>query len=147
MRRSVVPLVREEHPESYNGYPFITLIQYSNDTMLTIVDNCTNNTIKAYVLDLCGPENIDEEILIRVGSVWFENNKEEYPLSIEFSKLGKSDEVHKVLRNINKDFVTRVIGPLPQFPMNTVHKIKRKKRRPISKNILIDNNTTFVFPK
>lgn len=134
-RGNQVPLIIEPHPSNYDGYPFITLIQYRDQHVLSIIDNSTDKTIKAFVLDLCGPEQLNEEVIIRVAADWYEKSGCKYPLSIEFSRLGMSNEVSVILRTYNIDFVTRVIGPLPKFPMDETKSIKRRRRKSISSNI------------
>ena len=128
-RANAVPLIIEEHPDNYNGYPFITLIQYRNQHVLAVIDNMTPKKIKAYVLDLCGPTNVDEEEIINVAAEWYEFDYERHPISIEFSKRGLSEHVSTIYREFNIDFVTRIIGPVPKFDMNTVHSIKRRRRK------------------
>jgi hypothetical protein len=128
-RGTPTPLIRENHPTDYNGYPFITLIQYRKNHMLTIVDNFDDKQICAFVLDLCGPEKVNEEQIIEVTTHWYDTNRDRYPLSFEFSKLGISGETGKIHRSYNIDFVTRVIGPLPQFNMNILPIIKRRRRK------------------
>jgi hypothetical protein len=133
------PLIIEPHPPEYDGYPFITLIQYSNDQeLLTIIDNSNNKSIAAFVLDLCGPEKINEQHLIDIASEWYyTGHKDEYPLSIEFSRREISKEMSKIFRIYTIDFVTRVIGPLPVFNMTDKPKIKRRRRKGLPKGIAI----------
>lgn len=128
-RANAVPLIIENHPDNYNGYPFITLIQYRNQHVLTVVDNMTAKKVKAYVLDLCGPVQVDEEEIINVAAEWYEFDYERHPISIEFSKRGLSSHVSKIYREFNVDFVTRIIGPVPRFDMSTIHSIKRRRRK------------------
>ena len=83
-RANAVPLVIEEHPADYKGYPFITLIQYRNQHVLAIIDNMTAKKIKMYILDLCGPAKVNEEEIIAVAAEWYENSRDRYPISFEF---------------------------------------------------------------
>jgi hypothetical protein len=136
-RAGAVPLIVEDHPVDYQGYPFITLIQYRKAHVLSIVDNSDDQSIKLYVLDLCGPEHVKEEKVIEVASLWYENSKTEHPLSVEFSRKGLTSETGKIYRTFNTEFVTRVIGPLPRFEMSEIIRIKRRKRKPISPNVEI----------
>ncbi len=136
-RRVHVPLIMETHPKAYKGYPFITLIQYRKQHVLAIIDNCDDDTINAYVLDLCGPENVNEESIISVATKWYAANKARYPLSFEFSKLGLATQAGKIYRAFNIEFITRVIGPMPKFPMDTIRSIKRRRRKPIPPNVVV----------
>ena len=131
IRGNPIPLIVEKHPKNYNGYPFITLIQYKDQDWLVVVDNVDDKNIDAYVLDLCGPENVNEEHLIEVTYPWWKERRENFPISFEFSRLGMTGEVSKIFRSFHIEYVTRVIGPLPNFKMEEVIKIRRRKRKTI----------------
>lgn len=139
VRGNPLPLIVEKHPKDYDGYPFITLIQYRDQHLLGIIDNTTDKMIKAYILDLCGPTQVNEEQVINIASEWYANSKDRYPLSFEFSKLGLSDDVKSIYRSYAVGFVTRIIGPLPRFEMGEVKSIKRRRRKPISANMEVHN--------
>jgi len=141
-RANAVPLIIEDHPDNYNGYPFITLIQYRNQHVLGVIDNMTQKKVKAYILDLCGPAEVDEEEIINVTAEWYEFDYERHPISIEFSKRGLSSRVSKIYREFNVDFVTRIIGPVPKFDMNTVHSIKRRRRKIVQPGLEIHHTHT-----
>lgn len=147
-RASAVPLIIEDHPENYTGYPFITLIQYRKSHVLAIVDNSDDSVIKSYVLDLCGPERVDEQRIIEIAASWYKNHKTEHPLSVEFSRRGATGEAGKIYRSFNIEFVTRVIGPLPRFEMMETTRIKRRKRKPIPQGVEVVKRTLDVtqFP-
>lgn len=137
MRKSqTVPLVTEPHPEGYTGYPFITLLRYNDEIILTIIDNVTNKQIVGYVLDLCAPNNLDETSIVGVAENWFYNGRNKsHPLSIEFSRLGLAGTVAPILRAYPIEFVTRVIGPLPSYKMAGAYRTKKKKRKPLSPHL------------
>lgn len=128
-RKQGVPLIVEEHPQEYDGYPFITLIQYRQEHILAIVDNTYEKEIRAFVLDMCAPSGIDEELIISIANEWYENHRLEYPLSFEFSRRNISGIVSPIYRKFNIDYVSRVIGPVYNFPMETVEKVKRKRKK------------------
>lgn len=130
-RAGAIPLIVENHPDDYIGYPFITLIQYRKSHVLSIVDNSDDQSIKLYVLDLCGPEHVKEESVIEIASHWYDTSKTLHPLSVEFSKRGVTGETGRIYRTFNTEFVTRVIGPLPRFEMTEIIRIKRRKRKPV----------------
>lgn len=136
-RAGAVPLIVENHPADYEGYPFITLIQYRKTHVLAIVDNSDDASIKLYVLDLCGPERVREENIIEVAAHWYETDRARHPLSIEFSRRGLTSETGRIYRTFNTEFVTRVIGPLPKFEMSEVIRVKRRKRKPVPPNVEI----------
>jgi hypothetical protein len=134
-RANYIPLIIEPHPEGYDGYPFITLIQYRNKHNLTIVDNADDKIISAYVLDLCSPVGIDEELVISLATDWYDDKEAKYPLSIEFSRRGIAGKMAKINRNFTIDYVTRVIGPLPKFNMTEIKSIRRRKKKPVPRGI------------
>jgi len=140
VRGNPLPLIVEKHPKKYDGYPFITLIQYRDKQLLGIVDNTTDKMIKAYVLDLCGPSKINEEHVIEIAKKWYATSKDRYPISFEFSKMGIAGTVNVIYRSFAVGFVTRVIGPLPRFEMGEVKSIKRRRRKVISPNIEVLSN-------
>lgn len=131
------PLIVESHPEDYDGYDFITLIQHNDISYLTIVDNMDKKFINCYVLDLCKTNNIEEESVIRVADSWYAENKDNYPISIEFSKLGLTKDISKIMKSFSLDYVTRVIGPLPHFDMKGTIKVRKRKRKPLPDGVKI----------
>ena len=130
-RGNPIPLIVEDHPDDYDGYPFITLIQYRNEHYLTLVDNADDKHIRSFVLDLCGPTGVNEEQVIEIASEWWDEHRENYPISFEFSKAGLSKVVSPIYQKYQTEYVTRVIGPLPKFNMGEVVSIKRRKRKPV----------------
>lgn len=143
-RNSQPPLIVEQHPKEYDGYPFITLIQFKTEHILCIVDNADETTINAYVLDLCGPTQTSEEDIINVAAEWF-SRASSYPLSIEFSKRGMSEQTQHLYKTFHTEFVTRVIGPLPSYPMLSVSKVKRRRKKPISPTIEVKQKVIKIF--
>lgn len=136
-KKTAAPLIVESHPQNYTGFPFITLIQYRKQPMLVIVDNADDEVIRAFVLDLCGPEHVDEELILTAAAEWHATNRGRIPISIEFSRRGLTPLASKIYRALNIEFVSRVIGPLHKFPLSTVKSIKRRRRKPISSSIEI----------
>jgi hypothetical protein len=131
------PLIVEPHPSDYDGYDFITLIRFNDESFLSIIDNVTKKYIYGYVIDYCGPEGFDEETLIQVAFEWFSSNGDRYPISIEFSKRGLQAEAESILRAFPLDYVTRVIGPLPHFNMGGPSKVRKRKRKDLPKGMEI----------
>jgi hypothetical protein len=131
------PLVKESHPSSYIGYPFITLLVYGEEKVLTIIDNHNKHTINAFVLDQCEIEGIDESLVIKIVSQWYYNDQS-YPISIEFAKYPELN-INKIYKSFNINYVKRIIGPLPEYNMEFTKKIKRKKRK------ISDTNMEVIF--
>ncbi len=139
-RGNPIPLIVEPHPQDYDGYPFITLIEYRKEHTLTLVDNSNDKIVKCYVLDMCGPANVNEELLISVAKHWYENNGlYRYPVSFTLSQYGLAGEASKIYRTFNIEYITRVIGPLPKFEMKEVKSVKRRRRKPVPPGVEIKN--------
>lgn len=136
-----IPLLVEEYPADYKGYPFLTLIKYRESEILVVVDNVTHKDIKAYVVDFCETEGINEDEFIKLVADWYEFRSRKFPLSIEFSRLGLTEQMSNILKVYNIDFVTRVIGILPMYEMSKVFSVKRRKRKTVDKNIKIVNSS------
>lgn len=131
-----IPLIVEKHPENYNGYPFITLIEHNKLVYLTIVNNYTNDMITAYVLDMCNAEGVDEKEIIEIARLWYEESRANFPIAIEFSRRNLTERYAKIIKSFNVEFVSRVIGPLPQYNFTKVKKIRRRRKRTITPALL-----------
>jgi hypothetical protein len=130
-RGNPVPLIPEEYPDTYKGYKFITLIQYHRTQYITIVDNSDKKTISAFVLDRCAALNIDENVIVQLASEWYEHNLYKYPLSFEFSKNNIAHLTSRLYQTFNIEYVTRLIGPKPQYDIVGAAQVRRRKRKPL----------------
>lgn len=137
MKKSpAIPLIIEPHPDGWDGYPFLTLIGYNDENYLNIVDNVVNKQIIAYNLDMCKAVGVDEWAIVGIVKDWFYSDRRaKHPLSVEFSRLGYASYVRPIIRCYPIEFVTRVIGPLPEYKMGGVFKSKRKKKKSIPVDI------------
>lgn len=142
-KNNEAPLIIEDHPEEYDGYPFITLIQSVRATYLTIVDNMEKNTLGVFVLDLCAPEQVNEKRIVELAVDWYEHNRAKYPISIEFSKNGITFETSKIYRTFNADYITRIIGPVPKFPMSEPISVRRRKKKALPRDTEIQRRLVF----
>lgn len=132
--RGQLPLAVERHPKDYKGYPFITLIYvrqrrivYNNHHYLMLVDNYVDNEIRGYVLDLCGQEQVDETMILTTAFEWFYNNKDNWPLSIEFSKRNMTHESSKIYKVFHVNSISKVVGPVSVFRMHPNHYPRRQR--------------------
>lgn len=130
-------MIVEKHPDDYNGLQFLTLIQYAKKPVLGIVDNLDSSTLRAYILDFCVPENVDEETILLVAHEWFETNQNNYPISIEFSRRGMTQMTEPFYKIFPINQVQRIIGPIFEFPMNNVIKTKKRRIVPVPKAALL----------
>ena len=135
--RKIAKIIREDYPANYNGYRFITLVQFNEEKYLTIVDRLTDKTLSVYLLDLCGPRGIDEELILNSAYEWSISTRKSFPISYEFARIGISEQVSSIYKSFNIDFVERVIGPLPEVEVRNAT-VKRKKRNIIPSNIEIN---------
>lgn len=144
-KKQTVPLIIEPHPASYTGLPFITLIQYKQTPLLTVVDNASSDYIYAYVLDMCGPEGIQERTLLDPIIDWYNNSGRGYPVSIEFARRGLTPTTSKLYKAINVELISRVIGPVPLYDVTEVKSVKRRRRKPIPTNVEVINYSLLKF--
>lgn len=151
MKKQAAPLIVEQHPKDYTGFPFITLIQYHKTPLLCIVDNTTDSVIRAFVLDMCGPAGVNEEMVVAAAQTWSDEGLDrEFPISVHFGQLGIGHETSKLYRTLNIEFVSRAIGPVPKFPMEATRSVKRRRRKPLPPNVVITqgvalSNTYYPF--
>ena len=124
-------MILETHPTSYNGYPFITLMQINSQHILAIIDNYDKKNVKAYVLDYCEASRVDEGSVINTACDWYQEGSPSYPISVEFSKRNLTSEVAAIYRTYSIDSIIRVIGPMYTFDVETVFKVRRKRKIPI----------------
>lgn len=134
------PLIAEPHPENFGGYAFLTLVRYNDEDYITIIDNVVKGEIIAYVLDFCSKEfeskpQESEEAIIKVAIQWNDTAKGKYPISVEFARQGLGPITSRIVRKFQVDYVTRVIGPMPEFNMGMPHKIKKRKKKSPPKGI------------
>lgn len=134
------PLVFEELQDNSN-YIFLTLIEYKKVKYLTVIENVVDDEIQAYVLDLLSAEEIDHDWFLSVATRWFYSASDRYPLSFEFAKLGKGDVVKKVVKTFNISSISRLIGKLFTYQINSKPKIKRRKVNQINEAIEIKFKT------
>lgn len=120
------PLIFEDLENTMN-HQFLTLIEYKRVRYLTVIENVVNDEIHAYVLDLLTAEGLDQEWFLSVATRWFYAASERYPLSFEFTKLGQSDVVKKVLKTFNINSLSRVVGKLFVYDTSVKPKVKRRK--------------------
>lgn len=123
------PIKVENHPAEYDGYPFITLIRFNDEPNLAIVDNIHKKHLDAYCLDMCLPTGIDEKMILKVANYWYHTSRDEYPISIEFSKRGLAPLASRIMKSYSIEYITRVIGPVPFFEMGTPSKVRKRKRK------------------
>lgn len=136
-KKGPIPLIIEQHPADYNGFPFVTLIQYRKHPMLAIVDNIKDDVMFVFVLDLCEATRVNEEMLILAATEWYDNNRSKFPISVEFSQRGLTPHTSRIYRALNIEFVSRVIGPVPKYPMSSTKSIKRRRRKALPAGVEI----------
>lgn len=132
---SAQPVLFENYPTEYTGFPFLTLIEYADERYLTIVDIVTGGTISAYVLDLCKSEGLDDALIVSlIHSNW--EVYQDKPISVLFGALNISKKMSKVYRTFQMTDITRVIGRMPSHDMTAAKTVKRRRRREVDKSLI-----------
>jgi len=144
------PIIVEDYPKDYQGYKFLTLIKYNEDINLGIVDNVSKRHISAYCLDLCAPQEISENEIVKIANKWFHTNRKNYPVSVEFCKHGVESITSKIIKSYSIDYVSRIIGPIFFFEMNNPAKTRKRKRKipkenPEFQKNIVDFTTTVDY--
>ncbi len=137
IKEQPLPLLIEEHPKNYSGFPFLTFIQFRTEHVLAVVDNVHDNQIQCYVLDYCGPEGVDDVQFMEMVDRWYHNDRDKYPLSIAISRTNLDTNFNKIHRTYHVEFVTRIVGPLFSYPIDEVRVTRRRKRKPIPSSIKV----------
>lgn len=132
----------ESHPVGYSGYPFITMVQIAHTTNIpSIIDNSTNASINLYALDQCVACGIELDTILEAAVNWYENNAH-MPFSIELSLRGLSEYAGGIMRCYRMSSITRIIGPLANYPYSASAPLKRRKAMGIVPRINYTNHTT-----
>lgn len=134
---SKTPPLIFENLEDPQNLCYITLIEFKKQKYLTIVENVIEDEIQAYILDSLAAEGIDQDWFLSIATKWYYSASDRYPLSFEFAKLGEGDVIKKILKTYNINSISRVIGKLFVYPINTKPKVKRRKVNAIPEAIEI----------
>jgi hypothetical protein len=129
------PVLVENYPAEYSGFPFLTLIEYADERYLTIVDIVTAGTISAYVLDMCKSEGLDDVLIVSLIHSNWEQYKDK-PISVLFGALSISKKMARVYRTFQMTDITRVIGRMPVVDITSARTVKRRRRREISSDLI-----------
>lgn len=116
--------IQEKYPTAYEGYQFITLIQFNDKDYLTIVDNVDIENVYAFVLDHCNDAKLNELEIITICDEWY-NSKSTIPFSLYAMKADL--DLNDIVRVFPKQFITRLIGPLFTFHYQKSKKVRRRK--------------------
>jgi hypothetical protein len=125
-KKNAPPLVLEELQDRAN-HLYLTLIEYKKEKYVTIIDNISGSDISAFVLDYAEAENLDVAWLLSIANIWYYKSSDKYPLSFEFAKLGAKNSITPILRTFNIDHVSRMIGKIFVYDIDSKPKIKRKR--------------------
>ena len=130
------PLIFEEFQDSSN-HAFLTLLEFKKVKYLVVVENIIGDDVIVYVLDHLKAEDIEQDWFMNIATHWFYSSSEKYPLSFEFAKHGKTQDVKKILKTFNIGSISRFVGKLFKYELNNKPKVKRRKVVPIQEFIEI----------
>jgi hypothetical protein len=103
------------------------VISYRHENYLVIIDNITEDTVGAYVLDFAQQEGLNLKQLISVITTWFYRASYRYPLSFEFSRLGMAHRTNRIYKNFELTHVTRLIGNGFRYELLAPPKVRRRR--------------------
>jgi hypothetical protein len=127
MTKKIIPPLVLEELQNKDNYLYLTLLEYKKEKYLTIIDNIRGSDISAFVLDYAEAEGLDIQWFLSVANIWYYKSSEKYPLSFEFAKLQVKNKVIPILRTFNTDYISRIIGKIFVYDVDTKPKIKRKR--------------------
>ena len=131
IKKTIPPLIFERDDSS--NFALLSLIEYKRENYVGIIDNITDTEVSAFILNLAKPEIINQDDLLRFAVRWLYTNSTNYPLSIEFAKLGLSQRIEHIYRTFDINFVSRIVGsPFTFDSFNATAKTKRRKVTPIT---------------
>lgn len=129
--------IQQPFPADYTGLPFLTLIEYGGEQLLTVIDVATPTSVSAYVLDLCESEGIDVTLVVSlIASNW--DAFQSKPISVLFGALNLAQKMSRVYRTFPMTDVTRIIGRYQQIDVSPSKTVKRRRRREISKSCVTE---------
>lgn len=129
------PLLKvEPYPSHYEGFQFLSLIQYNEKNILLIVDNILNNNVIGFVVEQCYANSLDPEVLLAKATAWRDQGLHlQMPLSIFLARYNLLDDYSVILKSYPIDSVSRIIGSIHKFEMKKSTRIRRKKHKTIVK--------------
>ena len=139
-KRKFKDILIEGHPDNYKGYPFVSLVVLQKMNQLVVIDNANKSGIRTYVIDLCGPANIDEGDFITLTKDWYDNHRS-VPLSVYFSRNGVAANMFPIYREFSIHDIKQIIGPVFTFNMEQIQRTKKRRRKPVvdKDNIIYTN--------
>ena len=127
MSKKKIPTLVVEFACDSGNFCYLSVLEYRKENYLVIIDNVTEETIGAYVLDFAQQEGIDLQQLITIVTAWFYRGSYTYPLSFEFSRLGMAQHTNRIYKNFELAHVTRLIGNDFKYNLSAAPKVKRRR--------------------
>ena len=148
MAKNRIPPLIIESTEDATDLNFLSVLEYRNAHYLVVVDNITDEKVNAYVLDYASQEKINTPHILSVISNWVKESSDKYPLSFEFSKLNMTQDVNKIYKSFELVNVTRLIGNVFKYSLQSPPKIKRRRitKIPAGVEIKLRSLNTAVSP-
>jgi hypothetical protein len=113
------------------------VIRFRDLDYLCIIDNITDETISAYVLDNTQIAGINANEIIHIANRWFYANSTRHPLSFEFSKRNIAARTNLILRSFNLYEVQKIVGKPFVFNIYDRQKIRSRKIQQIPQTVEI----------
>jgi hypothetical protein len=128
LTKNRIPSLKIETLNDRGNFLYLSLIEYKRETYLCVVDEVTEDTISAFVLDYAEQENIKISAFLSFVTRWFYSNSDNYSLSTELAKLGLSEHMSPIYKTFEITYVTRIVGNPFSFkkPKSTT-KVKRRR--------------------
>jgi hypothetical protein len=126
-----------EYIESSDNLHYLSVIKFRDTDYLCIIDNITDETLTAYVLDNTQIVGINPSVIIHIATRWFYSNSTRHPISFEFSKRNCAARTSLILRSFNLYEVQQITGKPFVFNIYDRQKIRSRKIQQIPQTVEI----------
>ena len=130
-----------EYVETIDNLHYLSVIKFRGVKYLCVIDNITDESISAYVLDLAKTVGIDTNLMLSIITRWFYDSSTKHPLSFEFSKQKIAAKTNALLKTFNLYEVEEIIGKPFIYNIYNKQKIRSRKIQQIPKSIEIKFST------
>jgi hypothetical protein len=126
-----------EYVESEENLHYLTLIKFRDIEYLCIIDNITDESISAYVLDNTQVLGINANEIIQIANRWFYRNSSRYPISFEFFKRRIAQRTNPMLKTFSLCDIQKIVGKPFIFNLYDKQKIRSRKIQPLPTTVEI----------
>lgn len=137
LAKKKAPELKIEHVQGKINHHFLCLLEYRRENFLCVIDNVSNESITAYVLDFAEQESVIVDKFLSLVTEWFYSKSDQYPLSVEIAKRGLAAQLAPIYRTFDITYVSRIIGHAFSYDAGSKTKVRRRRVVAIPEGIAI----------